>query len=80
MEQDDGDIEMGDTGYVDDSDVESEPHGIVGIRDGADHVRDVVVEVKDGGQTDQREQLQNDADNEITDCGEEQVAFQFVQN
>ena len=65
---------MDDTNNVDDSDVESEPNHIADIRDGADDCGDVVVEVKDGGQTDQTEQLQNDADSEIADDGEEQTS------
>lgn len=54
-----GNPEMGDTVNVDDIDVD--------IRDGADDLGDVVVEVKSGDQTDQTEQLQN-----------EQIAVQFV--
>ena len=37
-----------------------------------------MVEVKDGDHTAQTEQLQNDADSEITYGGEKQIALQFV--
>jgi len=52
---------MGDMVNVDNSDVKRGPHSTVDIRDGVDDLGDIVVKVKDDFQTDQTEQLHNDA-------------------